>query len=220
VNYPALLLWGLICLFVFALIFFPFADGYSFDILNTKLKDKPMVCFYKTPPEFKWHTYKAMHLWNDALEEYDYPDRIKYKHIPLIFFVESVDTSCNIHIRFVETVSWGGEELSAWGLAPCSPNMCTIQVSTEARSTVQKVKTIMHEVGHALSLPHIRADNPPEALALPCSNNVMWQFSCSKEMPKVNEMIIRSLECIHAEDGFGGNYNAHCERIVFGKDII
>jgi len=179
-----------------------------------------MICFYDTPPQFKWHTYKAMHIWNDALEKYDYPDRIKYKHLPVPYTIDYFDSSCNIHIRFVDVIIWNDKETSDWGIAPCNQTFCSIQISTIDRTISQKVRTIAHEVGHALSLIHIRPDNPPEALALPCSNNIMWQYPCTNQMPKVNEMIVRSLECIHAEDGFGGNYNAQCERIVFGKDII
>jgi len=196
------------------------ASGYTLEVMDSKLKDKPMVCFYDTPKNFKWHSYKAMHLWNDALEKYDYPDRIKYRHIPLKFFAESFDSSCNIHIRFVERVMWGGVDQNAWGLAPCSPNMCTIQISTVDRPIAQKVRTIAHEVGHSLSLLHLRADNAPEALALPCSINIMWEASCSTKMPIITEGLIASLECIHAEDGFGGNYDEHCKRFVMGMGSI
>jgi len=220
VNHPAILLWSLICLFVFALIFFPYADGYSLKILESKLKDKPLVCFYDVPPNFKWASYKAIHIWNHALEKYDYPDRITYKHIAEPFNAQSFNNNCNMHIRFVDVIIWGGEETTWRGVAPCNPDFCTIQITTKDRVVTEKVRTIAHEIGHGLSLEHIRADTPAEALALPCSNNVMWEYTCNQLMPKVNEMVIRALECVHAEDGFGGNYNAHCERLVFGKDII
>ena len=219
-SYVEFLLFGLIALFVLALIFFPMADAYSLDITPVKLTEKPMVCFYDTPGDFRWASYKAMHIWNDALEEYNYPDRIGYKHIPLQYNAENFVVSCNIHIRFVDVIVWGGVETTYWGLAPCHPVFCSIQVSTIDREIGQRVRTIAHEVGHALSLAHIRADTPNEALKLPCSDNLMFEWACSKGLPRINEMIIKSLECVHAEDGFGGNYNEHCKKIIFGKDII
>ena len=219
-NYASILLFSLICLFLFALIFFPLADGYTIKISEIILKDKPVVCFYDTPPDFRWPTYKAMHIWNHALEQYNYPDRIGYKHIPLPYSAESFDDTCNIHLRFVDVIVWNGEERTYWGIAPCNFDFCTLQVATKQHTISQKVRTIGHEVGHALSLLHIRADNPPEALELPCSNNMMWTYSCMEGLPVVNESLILSLECVHAEDGFGGNYNEHCKKIVFGKDII
>lgn len=219
-NYPAILLWSLVCVLVIWLILLPSVDGYTIKILNTKLEDKPMVCFYAVPGEFKWSSYKAMHIWNHALEKYDYPDRIKYKHLPDPYSIETFDISCNIHIRFMDVIIWDGEEQTYWGIAPCNSEFCSIQISTKDRTLDQRVRTIAHEVGHALSLLHITPDNPPEALELPCSLNVMWTYSCMKGLPIVNKSIILSLECIHAEDGFGGNYDAHCKSLKFGKDII
>lgn len=179
-----------------------------------------MVCFYAVPGDFKWASYKAMHIWNHALQQYDYPDRIKYKHLPDPYSVETIDTNCNIHIRFMDVIVWDGEEKTYWGMAPCNREFCSIQISTIERTLDYRVRTIAHEVGHALSLLHIKADNPPEALELPCSSNVMWTYACKPGLPEVNESIIISLHCIHAEDGFGGNYNEHCKQLKFGKDII
>lgn len=196
------------------------ASGYSLDIISVKLEGKPIVCFYDTPKNFKWATYKAMHIWNNALEKYDYPDRISYRHTPLPYNVENFVDECNIQIRFVDVVMWGGETTTYWGLTPCHPVFCSIQISTTDRALSQKVRTIAHEVGHALSLGHIRSQVPQEAIALPCSNNVMWEFPCTKDMPVINKLIMRALKCAHAEDGFGGNYNEHCKKLVFGKDII
>jgi len=220
VNYPYILLSSLIILFIFLLIFVPFAGGYSLDITPEKLNDKPIVCFYDTPKDFKWASYKAMHIWNNALEKYDYPDRIKYRHIPLEYNAENFVNECNIQIRFVDVVIWGGKNTTFWGLTPCHPVFCSIQISTTDRTIGQKVRTIAHEIGHALSLGHVRSQEPQEALALPCSNNVMWEFPCTKSLPSVNLLILMALECAHAEDGFGGNYNEHCKKLVFGKDII
>jgi len=191
VNWVALLLFILIGLLVLALLTVDnyWASGYSLDILPHKI-DNPKVCFYDTPKPFKWHSYKSMHMWNDVL-----PFHIYYRHIPVPFGAESYDSSCNIHIRFVEQVWWDDEAQDYRGLANCSSYGCSIQISTLDRIDEAKVRTIVHEIGHALSLGHIRPDTPQEALSLICSDNVMWEFSC-EGMPKINKLLLDAIDCI------------------------
>jgi len=190
-----------ILIVTFLVLIVEIEDAYpiKMDLLPWTMKDKPVVCVNNIT-EYKWAVFKAVQLFN-------YWTFTPQWHI-------SIAKDCNIYISEVDGLDSGGV-----GQALCISNICEITLQSGNRTQVDRVRTMVHELGHVLSLGHFpAAETAQEALWLgACNTSFMWmRGECG--WPEFPEDMMRALVCRHTQDGFGGNINMHCGYQVFTEE--
>lgn len=156
-NYPTLLLSSLICLFVFLLIFIPFASGYDYFPNNVyTLKENSVVCVVDPPREHLFNILKAVNSWDSYMHSNWYT--VKVIHVELfdcdatVVFDNPMNIFDDTDNEFGVTKCWDKPILGQLGRTVVTDRYCRAVVNLEITDTWYI--TVQHETGHIIGLGH------------------------------------------------------------------
>jgi len=167
------------------------ADAVKMDLSVWSIREKPVLCINDVH-EFKRPAIKAVHMWNDFLNQTKW-------HIGV-----SANT-CNIKLIEMDLED-------SYGDAVCFSSGCEIRVNISYnRTQTDKTRTVAHELGHIFSLGHYPyPETSKEALYFgACNSSIMWMRGDCYPLEFPIELK-HALQCRHYIDGFGGVLNQKC----------
>ena len=219
-NYPALLVFSVIGLFILWLIFTPFAAAYEMDMI-VQWEHRPNICIWDN--KYNNLFERSINEWNESLsnklgEQWvllymvvngnTTPEILKYCHINMIL-VESELTKNNgkEYSKILGRASFNIEDNRAF------------LVVYEERDEAQYfnfddaiVKIAKHELGHTFGLGHWEPENAYEGLR-PWPATLMFGTSDKYYNGTVDKYSLAALLCWYGEDGWGEPNDRVCDFI-------
>ena len=198
------------------------ADAYYYNNkqLNFTWQAAPLVCVWDS--DYNRHAEEAIEKWQRALVNEFGEQWYFYATVITPYTTWEVIEQCGVHIVFIEVEYASLEDLYDEKDGVVGGRMLDridnvwiyVYEAKNWRGTLEAfddliITTTMHEIGHALGLGHVIAENQQEKLK-PWPKTIMWPWGGHDTHKTIYQQDLDNFKCLYYNDNWLGNEPDRC----------